>query len=83
MKESPKYLLGLGNTRLLDWFWTRGSTPLRGGFYRYFTQFIEQLPIRVIRFADVSEHAVHDAIVSLVERILAAKRANPDADSSP
>ncbi len=82
VKESPKYLLGLLNSRLLDWFWKRVSTPLRGGFYRYFTQFIEQLPIRPIDFGSASERAEHDALVALVERILAAKRADPAADTT-
>src|SRR5262249_35107161 len=45
IKASPKFILAVLNSSLLDWYWKRISTPLRGGFYRYFTQFIEQLPI--------------------------------------
>ena len=49
LKESAgvtlKFVLGLANSRTLDFFWRKISTPLRGGFYRYFTQFIEQFPI--------------------------------------
>ena len=82
VKESPKYLLGLLNSRLLNWFWKRVSTPLRGGFYRYFTQFIEHLPIRPIDFGVAAERAERDALVKLVDQILAAKRANPAADVS-
>src|SRR5258708_36202664 len=40
-----KFMLGLCNSRILDFYWRRTSTPLRGGFFRYFTQFIEQLPV--------------------------------------
>jgi hypothetical protein len=40
-----KYVLGLANSTVLDFYWRQISTPLRGGFFRYFTQFIEQLPI--------------------------------------
>jgi hypothetical protein len=43
VNESPKYFLALLNSTLLDWYWKKVSTPLRGGFFRYFTQFIEQL----------------------------------------
>lgn len=82
MSESSKYVLGLLNSRLLDWFWKRVSTPLRGGFYRYFTQFIEQLPMRPIDSASRSDRMEHDAIVRQVEEILAAKRANSAADTS-
>jgi adenine-specific DNA-methyltransferase len=82
VRLSPKYLLALLNSRLLDYFWKRISTPLRGGFFRYFTQFIEQLPIAPIDFADAASRAAHDALAGLAERVLAAKRADPAADSS-
>ena len=82
VKLSPKYLVALLNSRLLDSCWKRVSTPLRGGYFRYFTQFIEQLPIRPIDFAVASERAQHDALVKLVERILAAKEKNPAADTT-
>jgi hypothetical protein len=68
--ESPKYILGLLNSRVLDFFLKKVSTPLRGGFFRYFTQFIEQLPIRAIDFSDASDRARHDRMVQLVEQML-------------
>ena len=44
--EHPlKYMLALCNSRILDFYWRIVSTPFRGGFYRYFSQFIEQLPV--------------------------------------
>ena len=43
---------------------------MRGGFFRYFTQFIEQLPIRTIDFTNPEENAQHDKLVSLVDNIL-------------
>jgi predicted transcriptional regulator len=79
---SPKYLLALLNSHLLDYCWKRLSTPLRGGFFRYFTQFIEQLPIRSINFSDPADRAEHDALVALVDRILKAKRADAAADTA-
>ena len=42
---SLKFILGIANSRTLEFYWRQISTPLRGGFFRYFTQFIEQLPI--------------------------------------
>jgi hypothetical protein len=44
-KASLTFILGLVDSHVLDFYWRQISTPLRGGFYRYFTQFIEQLPI--------------------------------------
>jgi hypothetical protein len=68
--ETPKYILGLLNSRVLDFYLKQVSTTLRGGFFRYFTQFVEQLPIRTIDFADPADAALHDRMVALVERML-------------
>jgi hypothetical protein len=43
---------------------------MRGGFFRYFTQYIEQLPIRTIDFTNPADVGQHDRMVSLVERML-------------
>ena len=68
--ESPKYILGLLNSRVLDFYLKRVSTTMRGGFFRYFTQFITQLPIHPINFADPADVARHDRMVALVEAML-------------
>jgi adenine-specific DNA-methyltransferase len=44
-KHPMKFMLGLCNSRVLEFYWKQVSTPLRGGFFRYFTQFIEQFPV--------------------------------------
>jgi hypothetical protein len=66
----------------LSFSWKHVSSPLRGGFYRYFAQFIEQFPIHFINFVDKAERAEHDALVALVISILKAKQANAAADTS-
>jgi type I restriction-modification system DNA methylase subunit len=71
--ESPRYILGLLNSKLLDFYWKKISTPLRGGFFRYFTQFIKQLPIRTINFSDPLEVKQHQLMVTLVDYILFLK----------
>jgi len=68
---SEKYVLGLLNSRLLDFFLKRVSTTLRGGFFRYFTQFVEQLPIRMLDRTKPDQRSQHDRMVSLVETMLA------------
>ena len=69
--ESHKYILGLLNSKVLDFFLKKISTAMRGGFFRYFTQFIEQLPIRTIDFSDRVDQERHDRMVALVEEMLA------------
>jgi hypothetical protein len=55
---------------LLDFFLKQVSTNLRGGFFRYFTQFIEQLPIRTIDFSNPADVERHDRMVTLVGQML-------------
>jgi hypothetical protein len=74
VSESSKYILGLLKSRVLDFYLKKVSTPLRGGFFRYFTQFIEQLPIRSIDFSETSDRVRHDRIVQLVEQMLSLHR---------
>ncbi len=70
VKESPKFVLGLLNSKVSDFYLKNVSTMMRGGFFRYFTQFVEQLPIRTIDFNNPEEKAMHDRMVQLVERML-------------
>lgn len=74
---SIKYVLGLLNSKLLEFYLKRISTPMRGGFFRFFTQFLEKLPISHIDFTNPSEKTQHDKMVSLVERMLALHKQNP------
>lgn len=78
VQESPKYVLGLLNSSLLDFYLKRISTTMRGGFFRYFTQFIEQLPIRTIDFSNPADKARHARMVKLVDTMLKLHE-NPQA----
>jgi len=79
---NPLYVLALLNSALLDFILKQVSSTFRGGYFAYSRQFIDQLPIHLINFAVATERAHHDAIVSLVDRILGAKQANAAADTS-
>ena len=69
-QESPLYILGLLNTMLLFQYLLRIGTTLRGGFVRFWTQYIKQLPIRTIDFANPADVARHDRMVALVTQML-------------
>ncbi len=70
VKESPKYILALLNSSVLDFYLKRISTTMRGGFFRYFTQFIRRLPIRRIDFSKPKNKAQHDRMVLLVDNMI-------------
>lgn len=83
VKESINYILGLLNSNLLDFYFKNISTTIRGGFYRYFAQFIEQLPIRMINFSVLEEKNIHDQIVRLVEQMVELHKQIHEAQTTP
>jgi len=70
VKESLKYLLAVLNSKVVTLYLKHVSTPLRGGFFRYFTQFMEKMPIARLNMSDPADKDRHDRMVSLVERML-------------
>ena len=76
---TPKYILGLLNSKLLDFYLKKISTVMRGGYIRFFSQYIEQLPIRTINFSDPLDKARHDRMVALVTQMLVLNKKFQDA----
>jgi type II restriction/modification system DNA methylase subunit YeeA len=72
--EQISYLLGLLNSKLLWWFIRRTAATKQGGFYEFKPMYVSQIPIPV----DVNRKPIE----KLVDKILAAKRADPSADVS-
>ena len=72
-----EYMLGLLNSKLLEWFLHKIATSMRGGWFSYESRFIKNLPIRSINFSDPAEKAMHDKLVSLVERMLELHKRSP------
>jgi len=67
---SREYILGLLNSRLLDWSTRQIATQMRGGYFSYESRFIRKLPIRTIDFDNPADKARHDRIVELVDTML-------------
>ncbi|MBI5351350.1 MAG: Eco57I restriction-modification methylase domain-containing protein [Chloroflexi bacterium] len=75
------YLLGLLNSKIFWFLISNISIPfgVRAGEYRYrlISQYMEKIPIHSINFSDPTEKAMHDKVVSLVERMLALHKQSP------
>ncbi|MGA2468277.1 MAG: N-6 DNA methylase, partial [Thermodesulfobacteriota bacterium] len=65
-----EYILGLLNSKLLNFCFIRNTVPFRGGFFSANRQYIEKLPIRTINFSDPGDKARHAQMVGLVEQML-------------
>ena len=64
------YLLGILNSRLLDFVMHSIASTKQGGYFEYKPMYLSQLPIRTINFENPSDKAHHDKMVSLVGQIL-------------
>lgn len=69
-----RFLLGLLNSKLLDWYLKKISTTFRGGFFSYARRFIEKLPICELDFENPADKAAHDRLVELVQQMLELHR---------
>jgi hypothetical protein len=68
--SDDKYLLGILNSALMTFFYKNSFAAYRGGYLRFFAQYLEKLPIRAIDLNKPPEKAIHDKLVSLVDRML-------------
>ncbi len=79
LREQLEYILGLLNSRLLEFYYHRVTVPKANRFFIYKTMFLRRIPIRRIDFNDPSDKAYHDRMVTLVEKVLASNKKLPDA----
>jgi len=66
-EHSREYILGLLNSKLLEWCIRQTATQMRGGYYSYESRFIRHLPICI---PEPAEKPHQDKIAALVERML-------------
>jgi hypothetical protein len=78
--HSSLFVLGLLNSRLLDFYLKSISSPFRQGYYAYNKQYIEHLPIRRINFDDPADKQRHDVMVALVEEMLQLQKDHAEAE---
>jgi len=76
---SREYILGLLNSKLLEWFIRQSATQMRGGYFSYESRFIRNLPMRMINISDATDKSRRDKMVKLVEQILAFNKQLPSA----
>ncbi len=80
-EQGLPYLLALINSKLLRWYFPFVSVPFRGGWFSANRQFLSQLPIRRINFADAAEKKQHDEIVARVEEMLEVQKQYAQTDA--
>lgn len=68
--KDDKYLLGLLNSRLMAFYMDHTVAKARGGYFRMFTEYIQDLPICDPKQGSKSNRRLRDAIVANVDELL-------------
>ncbi len=76
IQESYKFYMAMLNSKLLWWYLQQTGTTLANGFFRFMPRYIEPFPLPKIELEDTKPFEI------LVDKILAAKQANKNADTS-
>lgn len=76
---SLKYVLGLINSNLINWFYKTKFTNESTLTVNLSKEYLSQLPIRTINFNQAAEKSKHDQMVSLVEKMLALHKSLAEA----
>jgi hypothetical protein len=75
-----KYVLGILNSQLGE-FYHKGNAKLkREGYYEYFGDALDFFPIRRINFDDPADVARHDRMVAMVEEMLRLQKEHAEAE---
>jgi type I restriction-modification system DNA methylase subunit len=80
---SPKYVLGLLNSKLLFFYLHSISNVFRGGWITCTKQYVGRLPIRLVDFSSPADKARHDKMVKLVDRMLELNRQKHSGKLAP
>ena len=80
--SNDRYLLGILNSKVAQFFFTQVCAGLEGGstiYLRFFGQYIQNFPVHPIDFTNPSDKAAHDRMVALVEAMLELHKRLPSA----
>ena len=67
---SDAFLLGILNSSLINFYYRNVAAVYRGGYLRFFSQYVEMLPIRPIDPSNPADTTHRDRMVSLVDMML-------------
>jgi type I restriction-modification system DNA methylase subunit len=68
-KVNREYVLGLLNSKLLDWYIRQTATQMRGGYFSYESRYIRHLPIQIPAANERARVAKQERLSSLVNQM--------------
>jgi hypothetical protein len=79
LRSDSKYLLGVLNSKLWTYMFSKISSEIRGGFFRWKKQYMEILPVHLVDASNAREKGIQNQIVELVGTILDLQKKYRDA----
>lgn len=76
-RESPLYFLGILNSPVMWFFLSNTGNILRGGYFRFKTNYLNPFPIPTVDFNNPKSVENHDRLVNLVKTMLDLKQRTP------
>lgn len=81
-KVTPKFLIGLLNSSLLDWYFQPGAARFQEGYFLYELRFLRNQPIETYYDEKDSPRGISVEVVTIVQQIIEAKKnLNAESDS--
>jgi type I restriction-modification system DNA methylase subunit len=77
------YLLGLLNSKVLDFVMHLISSTKQGGFYEYKPMYLVRLPIKKINLSNAGEKKVREQIANCAKNILSLNRSLSETNNPP
>ena len=74
---SLEYFLGILNSKLLWFFLSNTGNVLRGGYFRFKTEYLKPFPIRLIDASQNGEIYQHNKLANLVKKSMGLLASNP------
>jgi type I restriction-modification system DNA methylase subunit len=79
--EDIRYLLGVLNSSLINFYVVNHSPIFSGGFHKFSAPYLRKIPIRTINFSDTKDKTRHNDVVTRVNAMLEARRRLLEAKS--
>ncbi len=71
-----RYFLGFLNSLLCEWYFKQIGTYVRGGYYRYISEYLKRIPVKDPKTAE--EKKIANQIIKKVDEILALAKKSAD-----
>lgn len=68
--EDIKFILGLLNSKLIEFYILNHSPVFQGGYHKFSSNYLKKIPIKKLNLKDPSDKKIHEQVVKFVDKLL-------------